>query len=321
MDKKKNIFFRDFNDMPMVKPIWLTTKIIILLFAIVMVSSCVYNCRQHQKYGGEDPARYHEIMQLAEKLPPEPISLTEIFPGHDDAYFIYLAPYAFVGLNVQCPQFSEEFIKSLNIEHTSLEHITRWAIFDENGLIESIAFFNGYSGQESFCVRLDEIYWMPGTTKFEVRCTPPWLERSWDFEITEDNAITERPLWSPPNTIKSEDFSRFLAVFSQDPQFQFKNTRWPLQVFYIDPEDEGLHIEETIYYTRPTSSSSCGGTLFPTKAELETANLEYAVSMHEASDGPQAAVVLTNADSMMLYIYVFQWHNGWYLLEISDLTN
>lgn len=149
-----------------------------------------------------------------------------------------------------------------------------------------------------------------------------WLQQDWSFTETEDADDGEQARYNfdPPNRYGADEFAEFFAVFTENPHMQLMDVFWPLQVFYIDPEDEGLHVMKTVFYAAPKSYVAGERSLFPTHAEREAANIEYRTSLHDASQGPQAAAVLMDADSRMLYVYVFQWRDGWYLLEVSQLT-
>lgn len=60
---------------------------------------------------------------------------------------------------------------------------------------------------------------------------------------------------------------------------------------------------------------------FPWQPNALPADLTYTVRLTDANTGPQAGVVLyKDGAEDMLYVYAFQWHNGWYLLEISHLA-
>lgn len=148
-----------------------------------------------------------------------------------------------------------------------------------------------------------------------------WLQQTWTFSETENANGDEQARYEfdPPNRHGADEFAEFFAVFSENPHLQLSDVFWPLQVFHIDPEDEGLHVAKTVYYAAPQTYTKGDRSLFPTKAEREAAELECRISLHDARQGPQAAAVLMDADSRMLYIYVFQWYGGWYLLEVSDL--
>ena len=297
-------------------------KIIVLVIIIGLMAKCVHTCRYYSIYHGEDNSRYFELKKRAKKLPQQPMPLTEIFPGNDDAYFFYLPPYHFVEY-VPCPQFSREFIDNLGIKATTSENISRWVIFDASGVIENIAFFDGmYSYGYAPCARLSDVYWTPGTHKLEIIKTPVlWMQDLWAFPEITNPQKTPNYDFTPSNAYSPDEFAIFFAQFSDAPEFQLTNTSWPLQVFHIDPEEPGLHVEKTVYYNKPDPGDKVSRTLFPIKTEREAEELTYTISMHKANTGPQAAVVLNKAGyEHMLYVYAFQWHNGWYLLEISDLT-
>lgn len=154
-----------------------TVGIVILAIIIIFVGGCVYKCQQFNKYRGEDPARAKQTEKLLATL-TEPTPLTEIMAGGGDAYFIYLSPYAFT-FYIPCPQFSEEFMRDLDVTATSSENISRWVSFDESGVLDTITFFDGrhsYGQQDPMpCVKLSEVYWIPGKG-LEVLPTPkPWL--------------------------------------------------------------------------------------------------------------------------------------------------
>lgn len=148
-----------------------------------------------------------------------------------------------------------------------------------------------------------------------------WLQQTWSYTEISDPAGTPQYDFMPSNVYVASDFAAFFSEFSADPEFQLTNTSWPLQVFHIDPEEPGLHVEKTVYYAKPETYDGVTRTLFPLETERTRAELTYTVSLTGARQGPQAAVILRGDEADgMLYVYVFQWHEGWYLLEISDLT-
>lgn len=303
----------------------LTIKIILAVVIVVIIFG-IYKCHQFAKYYGEDPAPAKKTKALLANL-TEPTPLSEIMAGGEDAYFMYLSPYA-GSWNIPCPQFTEEFIKNLDVDPTSSEHITRWVSFDTSGVLEVITFFDGVGiygihRPDHPCVKLSEVFWIPDHGLQVVSDTTSWLMQTWSFSETENTDGDEqaRYAFDPPNRYDAGEFAEFFAVFAENPHLQLTDVFWPLQVFHIDPEDEGLHVAKTVYYAAPQTYTADKRSLFPTAAERETAGLEYRISLHDARQGPQAAAVLMDADSRMLYIYVFQWHGGWYLLEISDLMN
>lgn len=161
-----------------------------------------------------------------------------------------------------------------------------------------------------------------GISSAATQSSSSWLQQTWTFSETQNTDDDEQARYNfdPSNRYNADEFAEFFAVYSENPHLQLTDVFWPLQVFHIDPEDEGLHVAKTVYYAAPQIYTAGERSLFPTTAEREAAELEYRISLHDASQGPQAAAVLMDADSRMLYVYVFQWRGGWYLLEVSQLT-
>lgn len=301
-------------------PGWRIINTIFVIIVICCMAKCVHSCRHHTRYGSEDNTRYKEIMKVAKKLPKEPLPLTEIFGEHENAYFIYMAPYAFIEY-IPCPQFSKEFIKGLGVRATSLETISRWVVFDENGLIEAVPFFEGmysYGYKYGTCARLENVYWTPGTNKLEDTTERfIWRLDQWSFAEIADYDAASAPPAAVPAAKADEPFESFLQKFTEDPVFQLNHTAFPLKVFYMDPAEEDMYVLQTIYYAKPaTPREDYGRVLFPYN---ELRSEDGLIIEQGKEDNHQIAVVLSKKGRETINTcYIFAWNDGWYLQEIYD---